>query len=468
MKNTSRMNSSFASVLVSFLLVIYTVGGADALQPDRASPATSFMLDNGMQVVVIPDRRAPVVTHMVWYKVGGADEEPGKSGIAHFFEHLMFKATKNHASGEFSRAVAAIGGQENAFTTADYTAYFQQVDPSALGEMMAFESDRMINLILTDDVVATERAVILEERNSRVENDPGSLLNEEVMATVYQNHPYGTPVIGWQHEIEQLNLTDAEAFYQRFYAPNNAILIVAGDVEIDAVRKLAEETYGKLPRGPELPERNRPTEPFQNTDRTVTLHDPRVTEPSFGKIWLVPSYLTAQPGEAEAIDLLSEILGGGLRSRLYQELVVKQGIAAGTGISYQGDNRDRTMFIAWGQPRGEASLAELEAGVAAEVEKIKRDGVTPEELDAARQRFLRSVIFSRDSQSAMARIYGASLATGQTIDDIEQWPDRIRAVTPDDIKAVANRYLTDTGTVTSYLLPAAAAPATDAKAEAEQ
>ena len=217
----------------------------------------SFVLDNGLQVVVIPDHRAPIVTHMLWYKVGSADEAPGKSGIAHFFEHLMFKGTENYGPGIFSARVADVGGQENAFTSYDYTAYYQQVAPDILPEMMAMEADRMTNLILTDEVIGPERDVVIEERNMRVENAPGSLLSEEVSATLYQNHPYRIPVIGWMHEIEQLNREDGIEFYRRYYAPNNAVLVVAGDVETETVRQLAEETYGKVARGPDLPERLR-------------------------------------------------------------------------------------------------------------------------------------------------------------------------------------------------------------------
>ena len=305
---------------------------------------SNFLLDNGMEVVVIPDRRAPIVTHMVWYKVGSADEPPGKSGIAHFFEHLMFKGTAKHKAGEFGAKIAEIGGSENAFTTDDYTAYYQTVTPEALETMMEFEADRMRNLILTDAVIGPERDVVLEERRSRIENSPEALLSEEIDATLYQNHPYRIPVIGWMHEMEKLNRTDAVAFYDRYYAPNNAILIVAGDVDAKEVRALAEKTYGKVARGPDLPPRIRPSEPEQNTARTVTLTDPRVSVPSFSRSWLVPSYHTAEPGEAEALDLLSEILGGGVRSRIYQALVVKSGIASSAGAYFDGSKLDASAF----------------------------------------------------------------------------------------------------------------------------
>ncbi|RVC59333.1 MAG: insulinase family protein [Mesorhizobium sp.] len=414
---------------------------------------TDFLLDNGMEVVVIPDHRAPIVTHMVWYKIGSADEPAGKSGIAHFFEHLMFKATTNHAAGEFDSAVAEIGGSNNAFTSYDYTAFHETVAPSALGEMMAFEADRMRNLILTDDVIKTERDVILEERRSRIDSSPQALLEEEVDATLWQNQPYRIPVIGWMQEMEQLNRTDAIAFYDKYYRPNNAVLVVAGDVEPDTVKALAEKTYGKVARGPDLPPRIRPVEPEQNTKRSVTLSDARVSVPTFSTQWVVPSYHTARPGEAEALDLLAEILGGGNRSRLYQQLVVKQGVAAEAGAYFQGTMLDATNFTIYGAPRGDAKLGDVEAAVDAEVARIARDGVTDDELEKAKQRYVRSMIFARDKQDDMANMYGSTLATGGNVQDVLEWPDRIRKVTADEVKAVAARYLVLDHSTTGYLLP---------------
>ncbi|MBK8456006.1 MAG: insulinase family protein [Phyllobacteriaceae bacterium] len=423
--------------------------------PARAGAVdiAEFTLDNGLRLVVVPDHRAPVVTHMAWYRIGSADEPAGKSGIAHFFEHLMFKGTKTHPAGEFSAAVAEIGGEENAFTSYDYTAYYQQVAPSALESMMAFESDRMRNLVLTDDVIGPERDVILEERRMRIDNSPEAVLDEEIDATMYQNHPYGVPVIGWLHEMEQLNRVDAVDFYDRYYAPNNAIVVIAGDVKPEEARAIAERTYGKVPRGPELPPRIRPEEPEQNTKRTVTLADARVSVPTFRTQWLAPSYRTAEKGEAEALDLLSEILGGGLRSRLYQELVVKRGIAANAGAWYMGDAIDDTIIAVTATPRGDATLEEVEKAVMDEVARIAAEGVTADELAAAKKRYVRSLVFARDDQSDMARIYGTTLATGGTVADVAEWPARIEAVGADAVKAAAQKYLDAGRSVTGYLLP---------------
>ena len=443
-------------IAAALLVVVATTTAAPAAEEAKKdATVVDFQLANGMEVVVIPDHRAPVVTHMVWYKVGSADEPAGKSGIAHFFEHLMFKGTKKHGPGEFGQRVAEIGGSENAFTSYDYTAYYQTVAPEALGTMMAYESDRMRNLVLTDEVIGPERDVILEERRSRIENSPEALLDEEVDATLYQNHPYRVPVIGWMHEMERLNRIDATAFYDKYYAPNNAILVVAGDVEPEAVKAMAEETYGKVERGPALGPRVRPQEPEQNTRRTVSLDDPRVGVPRFQTSWVVPSYTTSRNGEAEALDLLSEVLGGGLRSRIYQELVVRQGIATAAGASYSGTALDATGFSLYGVPRGSATLEQVEAAVNAELAKVVKDGVTADELEKAKTRYLRSMIFARDSQSGMANIYGATLATGGTVEDIAAWPDRIKAITPAQVQAVAAKYLNPDNAVTGYLLPSA-------------
>ncbi|WEX91740.1 insulinase family protein (plasmid) [Sinorhizobium garamanticum] len=423
--------------------------------PRGKSEIGNFMLSNGMHVVVIPDHRAPIVTQMVWYKVGNADELPGKSGIAHFLEHLMFKSTKKHPAGEFSAKVSEIGGEQNAFTSSDYTAYYQTVTPESLGTMMELEADRMRQLVLTDAVIVPERDVILEERRGRVEAIPEALLEEEMRATLYQNHPYRIPVIGWMHEMERLSREDAVAFYDRYYAPNNAILVVAGDVDTGTVHRLAEKTYGAVPRGRELPPRVRPQEPEQNTKRTVVLTDPRVTVASFEKSWVTTSYATAEPGEAEALDLLSEILGGGKRSRIYQELVVRQGIASSGGAYFWGRSLDPTSFTIFGSPLGEAKVQAVEDAIDTEVRKIIDAGVPDVELENAKNRLVRSVIFARDSQQEIAQLYGEALATGSTAYDLQVWPLRVRAVTAREVQAVAKKYLNPDRSVAGYLLPPA-------------
>lgn len=428
-------------------------GSAIAAEEKLGPEVTSFFLENGLQVVVIPDRRAPVVTHMLWYRAGAADEPPGKSGIAHFLEHLMFKGTKTVANGEFSQRIAAIGGQENAFTAQDYTGYFQRVTPSALEEMMTLEADRMANLVLTDELMLPEREVVQEERSSRIESNPGSLLREAMAATLYKNHPYGIPIIGWQHEVDSLTKEDAIAFYDKFYTPNNAILVVAGDVDAETVRALANKTYGKVARRAEPGVRNRPKEPEPKAARRVVMEDARVRTPSFQRLYLVPSYNTDEPGEAEALEILGDILGGGSTSRLYRALVIEQGIATGAGSWFQGGALDHTSFGVYAAPRPETSLEEVEAASDKIIAKLLEEGVTSEEVERTKSRLIKQAAFSQDSQSTLARIYGGSLVLGSTIEEIEAWPTRIRAVTAESVNRAARKYLDVKRSVTGYLSP---------------
>ncbi len=412
---------------------------------------STFTLDNGLEVVVVPDHRAPVVTHMLWYKVGAADEPPGKSGIAHFVEHLMFKGTEDHPEGEFSQIIAERGGQENAFTGSDYTGYFQRVAREHLGLMMEHEADRMTNLTLREEQVESELQVVLEERASRVDNDPSSLLSEAMTATLYQSHPYRLPVIGWRHEIETLTREDALDFYEQHYAPNNAVLVVAGDVTEEEVRELAQATYGQIERRDDITARQRPREPEPVSPRTVTLESPRVDQESVRRVWLVPSYSTAEPGEAEALDVLSEIIGGGATGRLYRELTIEEGIATSVGGWYQGTSLDDTRFMVSATPQSDVSLEELAEGFDRVIADIAAEGPTEDELERARNSLIASTVYSQDSQTTLARIYGAALTTGSTVADVNAWQDRIRGVTADDVAAVAERYLVPERSVTGFL-----------------
>src|SRR5271154_2774319 len=333
-------------------MLIVALAALAPVAPARAAPTvTDFKLDNGLEVVVIPDHRAPVVTHMIWYKVGAADETPGKSGLAHFLEHLMFKGTAKNPGSAFSQAVSESGGQENAFTASDYTGFFQRVPREHLKEVMAFEADRMTGLVLTDDVVKPELNVVLEEQNMRVANNPGARLSEQMDAALYLNHPYGRPAIGWRQEIEKLGRDDALAFYRRFYTPNNAVVIVVGDVSAEEVKADSEATYGKVAPRAENNPRQHPMEPVQEAPRTVTLADSRVEQPSVTRNYLVPSETTAKPGESEALDVLAGVIGSGSDSRLYRTLVVDQGIALNAGASYASTALDYAKLGVYGVPK---------------------------------------------------------------------------------------------------------------------
>lgn len=439
--------------------------GLAATAPTRAEAAevAEFTLDNGMQVVVVPDHRAPVVTHMVWYRVGSADEQAGKSGIAHFLEHLMFKGTATHPAGEFSQVVAKLGGQENAFTSQDYTAYFQRVAKQHLGTVMGFEADRMTGLVLTDEVVLPERDVVLEERRMRTDNDPSAQLSEAAQAAMYVNHPYGHPIIGWEDEIKGLNREDALAFYRRFYTPNNAILVIAGDVEPEEVRKLAQDTYGKVAPRAETVARVRPQEPLPRAERRLVLADGRVGQPSLSRSYLVPAYRTDKK-ESVALDVLSQVLGGGSTGRLYRTLVVDKGLAANAGAWYQSTALDDTRFGLSATPRPDVSMETLEAALDAAIATLATDGPDPAELARAKTRLVAEAIYAQDNQATLARIYGAALATGSTAEDVKIWPDMVKAVTAEEVREAARRYLVPARAVTSQLLqvkpaPAAAVPA---------
>jgi zinc protease len=411
-----------------------------------------FVLANGLEVVVIPDHRAPVATHMVWYKVGSADETPGKSGLAHFLEHLMFKGTAKNPSGRFSQLVATIGGQENAFTSSDYTGYFQRVPREELKTMMELEADRMTGLVLTDEVVRPELGVVLEEQNMRVANSPGARLGEQMEAALYLNNPYGRPVIGWRHEIEQLGREDAIAFYRRFYSPNNAVVVVAGDVTTEQVRMLAEETYGKVPVVAAINHRTRPREPVQEASRTVTLADPRVTQPSMTRYYLVPSSTTAKAGESEALEVLAHVLGRGSNSRLYRALVFSRAIAVSAGASYDSTALDDTRLSVYATLKPGTGMQELEGALDAVLAEVLEKGVTEEELDRARKRMIADAIYANDNQRVMAQWYGAALTTGGTVERVRTWPDRIRAVSPDAVREAARRWLDKRRSVTGYLV----------------
>ena len=442
--------------LATLLLALFSmlVIKTDAFAETSQTRATGFTLANGMQVVVIPDHRAPVVTHMVWYRVGAADEERGVSGIAHFLEHLMFKSTEKFPAAEFSKVVGRLGGQDNAFTGHDATSYFQRISKDRLKTMMEMEAERMVNLRLDEKEVLTERDVILEERRSRIENNPAALLDEQMNAALYLNHPYGVPVIGWYHEMAKLSPKNASDFYKHYYAPNNAILIVAGDVTADEVKKLAEETYGKLPANPAVSsERVRPSEPPQIVARRLELKDPRAGNFSLHRYYLTPSYKTAEPGDAEALDLLMKIVGDGGTSRLYKKLVVENKAAASASGDYSGHGLDSGQISIFAVAADGVPLPKIEAMADEVLADVAKNGVTPQELQRAKNAFIAEYVYQSDNQAILARAYGWALVVGRTIEDVESWPQRIAKVSADDIKKVAAKYLDIRQSVTGYMTP---------------
>lgn len=429
-------------------------GAQNAPAAETRKRASYFKLDNGMEVVVIPDHRAPIVTHMVWYKVGGADEPPGSSGIAHFLEHLMFKGTDKIPVGEFSKIIARNGGRDNAFTTQDTTAYFQRVAKDRLPLVMDMEADRMVNLKLDEKEVLTERKVILEERRSRVDNDPGSILQEQMFAALYLAHPYRIPVIGWENEIRQLTREDAMSFYKRFYEPDNAILVVAGDVEPEEVLKLAREKYGKIAR-PDRPSvtHKRVEEPEPQAPRKVILKDPRAGKATIQRIYLAPSATTGAPREAEALELLAHIIGSSTTGKLYKKLVVEEKKASAAAGWYGAVARDSGRFGVYAVAAGDDNLDVIEAALDGVIKDVRENGVTASELERAQKTMIADLVYETDNVGSLARIYGWALATGLKIEDVESEAQRLAAVTLDDVKAVARKYLDPKRSVTGYLIP---------------
>lgn len=444
------LSASFLAASLVTLMLAFNTYFSDAHAAPRA---TELELKNGMKVVVVEDHRAPVVTHMVWYRVGAADEPPGVSGIAHFLEHLMFKSTDKIPSGEFSKIVSRLGGQDNAFTGQDVTAYFQRIAKDRLPTVMAMEADRMVNLRLEEKEVLTERNVILEERRTRTDNNPTAILDEQMNAVLYLSHPYGIPVIGWEHEMAKLSPEDAISFYKRFYAPNNAILVVTGDITPEELLPLAEATYGKIPANPEVTARSRPQEPPHLAARRIDLKDPRAGKPSFHRYYLAPSYSNAEPGEAEALDLLLKVLASGSTSRAYKKLVIDDQIAASTGGYYSGAARDSGKIAFYAVPVDGVGLDKVEAALDKVIADVRANGIDEAELDRAKKSYLAEYIYQSDNQATLARRYGWSLTVGRTVKDIEEWPDRIAKVTAADTAKVAAKYLDIRRSVTGTLEP---------------
>ena len=432
------------------LLIFITMGAA----PLHAAEVTTYQLDNGMDVVVLEDHRAPVVVHMVWYRVGAADEPPGKSGIAHFLEHLLFKGTDNLEAGELSATVSQNGGSDNAFTSSDYTGYFQRVASDRLDLMMQMEADRMRNLKMTEDDVRTERNVVLEERSQRVDSDPSSLFREQRNAAQYLNHPYGIPVIGWRHEIENLNREDAFSFYQLYYAPNNAILVVAGDVKPEEVLAMAETHYGPIVPSEGLQPRVRPSEPPQLSERRLSFSDPRVAQPFVTRTYLAPERNAGDQFEAAKLRILSELLGGnGATSVLGRKLQFETQNAIYASAFYDGMSLDYATFGLVIVPTPGLTLQQAEDALDEAVAEFLNEGIDDEQFARLQMQIRASQIYAEDNIQSLARRYGSALTSGLKVADIEAWPDILQSVTKEDVMQAARSIFDDTQAVTGWMMP---------------
>jgi zinc protease len=412
----------------------------------------TFTLPNGLAVVVVPNHRAPIISHMVWYQVGSADEPEGKSGLAHLLEHLMFKGTLTVPDGVFSRTIAANGGNDNAFTSWDYTAYFQNIAKDRLELVMQMEADRMTSLALTDDQVKSEKEVVLAERQQNTENEPITRLGEAIRTAQFVHHPYGRPIIGWPEEIGTLTREDVLAFYRTWYSPANAIVVISGDVTAEEVRPLAEKTYGTLAARP-VPLRNRLHEPQIDAERRVTLRDAGISQPVLMRGWMAPSWRSGDRAQVVPLQVLAEVLGGGPTSRLYRRLVMDLRLATSVDFDYNPMALDRsTVSLSLGPAPGRDTNI-VEMALEAVLKDLLSNGISEAELNRARKRLVDGAVFARDSVQGPAYLFGMTLATGGDVSDIEEWPKRVMAVTNEEVMAAARTLFSQKGFVAGELEP---------------
>lgn len=445
------LSFSAAGWLLALIVGVATMSSLQTIAQAQALNAQTFELANGMKVIYVPDRRLPIVTHMLWYRVGSADEEPGKSGLAHFFEHLMFKGTPANPGDSYARFVGEVGGELNAFTSYDYTAYYATVGSAHLERIMELEADRMVNLALTAQQVAVEREVIVEERRLRTDNNPEASLLEQTLAALFLNHRYGIPVIGWMHEIRSWTQEDALSFYRRWYTPGHALLVVSGGIDFEQLKHLATKHYGKMPT--HVVARRRATEPPSLAERRIIMKDPRAGRPLWLRLYLAPSYGTADRPKTIAIEMLSELLGGGTTSILHRRLVMERGLAADISVGYDPTAIDETMFAINAIPKPGVAMEELEHAINEELGAFAKTlSTNPADLTRAKQKLIMAGLQARDGTYKSALTVGAALATGASLSDIERRQDLISAVTADDIITAASDLLQPTRSVTSFLL----------------
>lgn len=434
--------------IISLFIILFNTNTAFAEQ----HKVEHFTLSNGMQIVAIANSKVAAVSHMVWYKTGGIDEASGKSGIAHFLEHLLFKGTEKFPKGELSKLIARAGGNDNAFTSKDYTAYYQNISKDKLELVMQLESDRMSNVNFTEEDVTSERKVIVEERFSRVDSKPSALLREQMNASLFLNHPYGTPLIGWQHEIKNLSYNDAKNWYDKYYNPANAILIVSGDITADELKTLADKYYGKIPDG-KTSKRPNIFEPKHNAQRYITLKNKKVTKPKWHRYYLAPSINYGDSQHSNALILLSHLLHGSRTSVLYEDLVVKNNLATNVGGYYEDLNLGPSVFAIQAEPSEGVPLAQLEQKIEENIRNIQQNGVSAESLKRAKNSLIADVIYAREDLKTMAYVYGQVLAAGADISYVDDWETNINNVTNAQIIAAAKFVLQNHKSVTGNLLP---------------
>ncbi|MEQ9815769.1 MAG: pitrilysin family protein [Azospirillaceae bacterium] len=414
-----------------------------------------FTLDNGLTVAVVTNRLSPVVTHMIWYGVGATDEPPGYSGLAHVLEHMMFKGTIENPDLDFGAEVSRLGGNDNAQTHWDYTVYFQSIAVDRLAEVMAMEAERMTDLQLDEAEFLTERDVVVEERRQRIDNDPSARLTELMTTALYMNHPYGTPIIGWEHEIAALEPADLQAFYETWYAPNNAVVVISGDIDAATARPLVEAAYGEIPSAP-VPERVVLEEPDIAGHFRVSVSDPGVHQVQWRRWYLAPSYVTDPADIAPALDVAVQAFGGDSSSRMYRDLVVDRQLATSAGAYYSSDGRDGGNVILYATPRPDVDPQMLEQAIEEVVAQTLETGLGGDDVARAREQLIIAATYARDSVYYPARVVGSTLITGGTVEQLEAWPERIAAVDAEAASAALREILAADRSVTGTLLPPSA------------
>jgi zinc protease len=451
MRSRMRTAGERARRLLAVILLFVASPAWAADEAGRLAPE-SVVLDNGLTLVVVANPNMPAVAHYVFYKVGSIDEPWGKSGIAHFLEHLMFKGTPTVPDAAFSRVIASNGGRDNAFTSYDYTGYYQFIPADKLPLVMEMEADRMANLAFTEAQVESERRVVLEERFSRTDNSPSAQLREQTRAALYLNHPYRLPVIGWEHEIRGLTHADARAFYERWYTPNNAIVVVGGRVTMAEAKPLAERTYGRIAARP-LPERTVVQEPARVAETRIEMASDKVRQPYVNRAYIAPSLFNGDTKHAYPLEVLAVVMGSGVSSRLNRALVLEGSLAVSAGTSYDSNQRGPATFNIFATPRQDVPVPAVEAAIGAEVDRVLADGVTEAEVARAIRRVQDSAVYARDSLAGPARIVGSALAIGLPLAEVDAWPERVGKVTVADVVAAARLVFRPQNLATSILLP---------------
>ena len=441
------MHRAVAAVLLVLLALVAGASAPAAQSPDAPAPVVAVTLDNGLRVLLLEDHRSPIVSLQMWYRVGSRNERRGMTGIAHFLEHLMFRGTPTNGPGAFARIVERNGGQDNAFTSQDVTAYYVDIAADRLEQILALEADRMQNLTIDPKIVDSEREVVTEERRTRTEDDPGGALGEEVSALAFRAHPYGQPIIGWAVDLKRITREEIHAFYKTYYAPNNALLVAVGDFKTEAVLAKIKAVFGPIPRGPEQP-KVLAVEPEQSSERRLRVERPA----ELPIVYLGYPVPNQQSPDAAALDLLSVVLSGGRASRLYRHLVYERQLALEAGGDYSYFSFDPNLFWFYATPLPGQTPETMEKELLGEMELLKKEPVGDEELKRAKNQIEAGFVFQDDSVHKRAALLARfELIGGYALKD--QYLDKIRAVTAADLQRVAQKYFSEDKKNVGILLP---------------